>query len=52
MISLIACDSAMYPASVVEKDISDFNLDAHNIRQFLYLMIYPVREYTEAGSSD
>ena len=52
MISPIACDSAMYSASVVDKDISDFNVGAHSIGQFLYLMIYPVQEYTEAGSSD
>ena len=42
----------MYSNSVVDKDILDCNLDAHSIGQFLYLMIYPVREYTEAGSSD
>ena len=36
----------------MDKDISDFNLDAHSIGNFLYLMIYPVCEYTEAGSSD
>ena len=52
MISLIFCDSAIYSASVVDKDISVFNLDAHSIGNFLYLMIYPIREYTEAGSSD
>ena len=51
MISLIYCDSAMYYASVVDKDISDFNLDAHSIEKLIHLMIYPVREYTEAGSS-
>ena len=48
MISLIACDSAIYSASVVDKDISDCNLDAHSIGQLLYLIIYPVRKYTEA----
>ena len=42
----------MYSASVVDKDILGFNSDAHSIGQFLYLIIYPVREYTEAGSSD
>ena len=52
MISLIACDIAIYSASVVDKYISDFNLEAHSIGQFLYLMIYPVREYTEAVLSD
>ena len=52
MISRIACDIAMYFAYVVYKDISDCNLDAHSIGKILYLMIYPVREYTEAGSSD
>ena len=52
MISLIACDSAMYSASVMDKDISDCNLDAHSIGKFLYLIIYPAREYTEAGLSD
>ena len=52
MISLVACDRAMYSASVVDKEILDCNLDAHSIGQFLYLMIYPIREYTEAGSSD
>ena len=36
----------------MDKDISDCNLDTHSIGKFLYLMIYPVREYTEAGSSD
>ena len=51
VISLIACDSAMYSASAVDKDILDFNLDAHSIGQFLYLIIYPVRGYTESGSS-
>ena len=51
MMSLIAFDSAMYSAYVVEKDISNFNLDAHIIGQFLYLIIYPVREYNEAGLS-
>ena len=30
MISLIACDSEMYSASVVNKDISDCNLDSHS----------------------
>ena len=44
MISLIACDRAMYSDSVVDKEISDFNLDAHSIGQFLYLIIYPVQE--------
>ena len=52
MISLIASESAMYSSSVMDKDISDCNLDAHSIGQFLYLMIYHVREYTKAGSSD
>ena len=52
MISIISCDSARYSISVVDMDISGFNLDAHSNGQFLYLMIYPVREYTEAGSSD
>ena len=44
MISIIACDRAMYSASVVDKEILDCNLDAHSIRQFFYLIIYPVRE--------
>ena len=52
IITLIACESAMYSAFVVDKYILDCNLDAHSIGQFLYLMIYPVREYTEARSSD
>ena len=52
MISLIDCDSAIYSASVVDKDILDCNLDDHSIGQFLYLMIYPVQEYTEAGLPD
>ena len=52
MISLIACDSEIYLASIVDKDILDCNLESHSIGQLLYLMIYPVREYTEAGSSD
>ena len=52
MISIIACESAIYSASVVDTDISNFNLDAHIIGKVLYLMIYSVREYTEAGSSD
>ena len=51
IISLIVCDSEMYSASVVDKEISDCYLDAHSIGQFLYLIIYPVREYTEAGLS-
>ena len=52
MISLITRDSTIYSTSVVDKDISDCNLDTHNIRKLLYLMIYIVREYTEDGSSD
>ena len=52
MIYLIACESEMYSSYVVDKDISYCNLDAHSIGQCLYLMIYPVWEYTEAGSSD
>ena len=44
MISLISCDRAMYSDSVVDKEISDFNLDAHSIGQFLYLIIHPVLE--------
>ena len=52
MISLIAYDIVMYSNSVVDKDILDCNLDAHSIGQLLYLMIYPLREYTEAGLSD
>ena len=52
MIFLISCESAMYSASVMEKYILDCNLDARSIGKFLYLMIYPVREYTKAGSSD
>ena len=43
MIYLIARDSAIYSASVVDKDISDCNLDAHSIGKLLYLNIYPVR---------
>ena len=38
MISIIACDSAMLSASVVDKNILDCNLDAHSIGQFLYLL--------------
>ena len=34
MIYLISCDSEMYYASAVDKDILDCNLDAHSIRQF------------------
>ena len=52
MISFVTSYSTMYSASVMDKDISDYNLDAHSIGQFLYFMINPVREYTEAGSSD
>ena len=52
MISLINWYSSMYSAYVVDKDISYCNLDTHSIGQFLYLIIYPVREYTEDGSSD
>ena len=44
MIYLIACDRAMYSASIVDKEISDFNLDAYIIGQFLYLIIYRVQE--------
>ena len=52
MISFIACDSVMYYVSVVENYISDCNLDDHSFGQFLYLMIYPARGYTEAGLTD
>ena len=50
--SLVACDKAMYSASVVLSDISVYSLLAQAIGHPEYLITYPVLDLTEIGSSE
>eukprot|EP00957_Ditylum_brightwellii_P173711 13225598-Ditylum_brightwellii.AAC.1 len=45
--SLMACDIAMYSASVVLNDISDCNFDYHSSGQLAYFITYPVLDTNE-----
>ena len=50
--SLIACDRAIYSASVLLKAVSVCSFDARNTGQFAKHITYPVQDLTEFGSYD
>eukprot|EP00957_Ditylum_brightwellii_P113896 8682985-Ditylum_brightwellii.AAC.1 len=50
IISLMACDIAIYSASVVLNDISDCSFDDHADGQLACFITYPVLDNTEVGS--
>eukprot|EP00957_Ditylum_brightwellii_P016882 1273363-Ditylum_brightwellii.AAC.1 len=49
--SLIACDIAMYSASIVPKVISVCNFEVHTMGQLAYFMMKPVLGNTDEGSA-
>ena len=50
--SLIACDKAIYSASVVLKATSVCSLDAHKKGRLVNRMTYPFLDFTDDGSDE